>query len=389
MATSGKKGYGKGSFGNAASYVKMDAPAGYIPDALPEYNWKGDKQPMVLPDFGSHIAVAKAMAPAFIELHADILIAAGYAPASKKADIIKGMTAATGYEVDDHGRETTTKKEFHLDGVSFRWRVKKESACDIKVVAAMKEGKTKDRQDVGDYIGCKLIGATIEDVVRLRNAARLVEHRMTSRKCEYSHPSAEGFRSHKSHHLVEATVSTKDIPAAYRDDILALYPANEDGTIKLSTKGELMIRDRAGEDIEQFTHSLKMAELSLEDASHIFAKVAKPLAEAVSERTDKREARKGTGQGMPARMTKFAEEIRQWREYFNDFCADRAGLDALALPGRERGTPTPPDHPHMRVKAIILNNRSGIPEILAAPVAEFLGHTSARGREAGMEHRYH
>jgi hypothetical protein len=155
--------------------------------------------------------------------------------------------------------------------------------------------------------------------------------------------------------------------------------------VALSTKGELMIRDRAGEDIEQFTHSLKMAELSLEDASHIFAKVAKPFFEAV----DKREGKKAQGQGMPARMTKFAEEIKQWRAYFNDFCADRTGLDILALPGKERGEPTPPDQPHTRVKAIILNNRSGIPEILAGPVAELLGHTTARGREVALENRYH
>ena len=390
MASSGRKDKShKNSFASSSAYEKPSAPANYTPDALPEYNWKADKQPMELPDFGTHIAVSKAMAPAYVALMADIIIAAGYAQPVKKSELVKSMMEATGYKRDENGVETFNKNEFQLGGVGFRWRVKKESTCEGKVVAAMKEGKIKDKQDIGDYLACKLIGETIDDVVRLRNAARLVQHRMTSRRCEYSYPSKQGFRSHKSHHEVDDVVSVKSIPPAYRDAVEELYPS-QDGMVKLAVKGELMIIDRASENIEQFTHSLKNAELSLESASHDFAKVSSvTTAYFIPDVDSEGRKKKPHGAGLPDRMSKLATELAEWRTYFNDVNAYQNGLDALTLPGEERGRPEEPSQANSRTKSIVLNNRF-IPQELESAIVGMLGSAyTARVKGMTAEHVLH
>ncbi len=363
MASGKKPNARKTFFQVSTNFLKPEPPEGYQHDELPEYNWKADRQPLQLADFSSHIDVNKALVPAYLSLMADIVIAAGYAPPAEKTAIVRGMMQATGYETDERGIQTNQKKEFKLPGVSFFWRIKTLESCAGKVLNSMKEGKAKDQNSTGDYFGCKLIGDTIDDIVRLRNAARLIEHGMTSRRCEYSHPSTEGFRSHKSHHLVSAEVKLEDLPKESRDMIAAAAPpGNKTGHVQLFSKGELMIMDRPSEQVEAFTHSLKNAERALDIASHEFAKAV-----------DGGLAHHRANNSLSTRMSRWSDEIKSVRIFCNDAAAWSQGLDALTAPGKERGIPQPPQDISPRTRSNILNIRSGIPDSLEPYIADLLG----------------
>lgn len=340
---------------------RQSPPQGYVPDTKADHNWDADFQPLEgLPDFAAHIAVNKALVPAYLNLMADIVIAAGYAPESAKSDIVRGMTSATGYERDKNGHLTANRHEYRLPGLSFRWRLKSEESCHGKALDSMKAGRYKDRLSIGDYFAAKLIGDTVTDIVRLRQAVLMTEHRMTSRKCEYSFPSTEGFRCHKSHHEVEDNVPLEHLPYE-QQEIVAVLCSPDGKNALLRAKGELMISDRPSENIEAFTHALKNAERGLEKASHAFASA---FLEASC--------------NMPVRMTGWSSQLREVRKFFNDSMAFVNGLDALTAPGQERGMPEVPRGLVTRTKRILLNSQVAIPEELMIPARMLLGAAVTR-----------
>lgn len=151
-----------------------------------DWQWKADRQPEDLATTKDYIDLAhKMVEPAL--------------------DFAMGLLAGT-HCVEDKTRDKILKKltdqscldKLYANGVAVKWRVKTVSSAEDKL---FQDKKTPD--DIGDYLGIKLIAKTVEDVKKLREAI-LCSPNITSRKCEFSYPSKEGYRSHKSHHRIEA-----------------------------------------------------------------------------------------------------------------------------------------------------------------------------------------
>jgi hypothetical protein len=366
----------KDFFSQAALYLKPQPPEGYIPDEKPSYNWEDDKQPLKLSDSYGYVAIHKLVVPAWISQMADIAIKAGYARPDQKTELIRGMTEATGMDADGQ------KKEFKLGDISFRYRVKSTEAVDGKITESLKTPKPKTFADIGDYIAAKWVGKTLTDVVRLREASRMEGAGMTSCKCEYSHPSDEGFRSHKSHHEAKMLVNLRKIPTAYHKDVVS-QSSVKDGMVPLTVRGELMITDRSSENIEAYTHSLKNAERELAGASKLFtADFSKASGEG-------RPSKKDDSSNVLSRLSAIALEIKELRTFCNDSVHFAQESDALTYQGRERGLPEPPNAIRSRVKSISLNSRAGIPEELKAALGPLLGTSVMRTKGSQFEAHHH
>ncbi len=153
--------------------------------ALPaEWNWKADSQPEKLPNGKNYITLAKKITDAALLRACETLYRAGYIEENEIRSTLSRL------------KKLDAKEQLYLNGVSVKWRIKDLDSVDAKI---LKDGKTPD--DVGDYFGLKFIGSTVNDIQRLRTAV-LDDAKMTSRKCEFTYPSDRGYRSHKSHHVV-------------------------------------------------------------------------------------------------------------------------------------------------------------------------------------------
>lgn len=162
------------SFKSAAHLAKEDAK-----------RWKKDSQPERLTTPQQYIDLAQNLTQPSLAFAADILISAGYICASKKDEAVEAL------------RSLKSKKSFDLDGVSVQWRIKSERSAEDKI---RKDVKKPDQ--IGDYFGIKFVGKTVSDIVRLRDAVVAADN-LTSKKCEFTYPSERGYRSHKSHHIVD------------------------------------------------------------------------------------------------------------------------------------------------------------------------------------------
>lgn len=397
----------KKAFGQA-NYVKTP-PAGYTPDAEASYNWH-ERQSMKLPDFQSYIDVARYSVPAYLNLLADVLVTAGYASEEDRPDLLSKLARATGKAEDGIPSDLSAigeKVALRLNGVNVYWRLKRAESCNGKVIDSMAEGKTKEPDNIGDYFGARLVGDTIDDIVKLRNAVR--QHSMTSRKCEYSHPSSEGFRSHKSHHEVSHTISLAkliDSHMAYvlesmgpptgktaeerqrsQQEIFALaeeanaeflsklpIAAFDGQEVTLTSKGELFIMDEPGHRIESFTHSLKNITRNMAEACASMGlafKVSSTGSDEVSDGLSRQISSWST------RINGWASELNMVRTYINDWSARQMGLDALTAPGKERGIPKVPVKISDRVKSSIVHSSTDIPLELVEPVSHVVGRKRA------------
>ena len=162
------------SFKSAAHLAKEDAK-----------RWKKDSQPERLTTPRQYIDLAQNLTHPSLAFAADILIHAGYVAAGKRDETIAALAALE------------SKKSFDLDGVSVQWRVKSEKSAEDKI---RKDRKSPNQ--IGDYFGIKFVGKTVGDIVRLRDAVVAADN-LTSKKCEFTYPSERGYRSHKSHHIVD------------------------------------------------------------------------------------------------------------------------------------------------------------------------------------------
>lgn len=416
MGTKSKDNMGRKAF-KAASYVKSQAPAGYIPDAMPSHNWAEDRQSMKLPDFQSNIDVARYSVPAYLDLLADVLVTAGYARDEDRPQLLQKLARATGQVKDGIPLDMSSigeKVALRLDGVTVYWRIKSLESCAKKVTDSMAEGKHKDPNNMGDYFGARLVGDTIDDIVRLRDAVR--QHSMTSCKCEYSHPSTEGFRSHKSHHEVSQTIPLAkliDSHMAYvlesmgpptgrtaeerqrsQEEIFALaqeasaeflsklpIEAFDGQQVTLASKGELVIVDEPSHRIESYTHGLKNIKRELVEASATLDKTFQAASSSLPADVAKQAFSWST------RMDGWAQQLDLVRTFLNDWTSYQMGLDALAAPGKERGMPKTPDGISDRVRANMCHK---IPQELVPAVSLLVGRKRADAAMAkGASAHYH
>ena len=258
------------------------AEAAAASDIPPVHNWRNDAQPMQLANVQQYIDVAQTLKPQSMELVASLLIKAGFAKPSDHDALI------------DRLMSLPEKTNLQLDGIAVSWRLKTPVSATDKL---MDSSVNQDPAQIGDYFGVKLIPDTISGIVNIREA--VLETSMTSRKCEFSVPSDEGYRSHKSHHLVEAGV--------------------------LSHKMEVLVSHADMEAINDLTHKLKEVERSMAGAS-----LAVAGAFVLSDKTR---------HSLSTRMSRVGIDTNAIRTAINDMVAFETGIDDLALSEHRRGRP--------------------------------------------------
>lgn len=231
------------------------------------YNWKEDSQPERHPDAETYIALAKDLTEPSLQFAVDVLSRAGYIEPGQENTILERLTTLNRGE------------RLVLDGVSICWRVKGMQACADKIL----KDSDKSPDDIGDYFGIKFVADDVDDVVRLRTAIVESEN-MSSRKCEFTLPSQEGFRSHKSHHMVS------------------------DGVNRLSI--EAMVTHSAFEASDKLTHTLMEYERNI---------LHKQFGAAANKR-------------LAYELTSSVERLRSERTWLNHLSAAAAGLNDLCAP---------------------------------------------------------
>lgn len=160
------------------------------------YNWKEDSQPQRFSKPSDYVELAESLKDRSLGFAVDILKSAGYiGSAAQEAETLEKL------------KKLKPGKMLKLDGVSVCWRIKSEKSAAHKILV---DNKTAD--DIGDYFGMKFVAQDVGDVVRLRDAITAAPN-MSSRKCEFTVPSAEGYRSHKSHHVIEGDAGKLSVEA--------------------------------------------------------------------------------------------------------------------------------------------------------------------------------
>ena len=247
-----------------------------------EARWDSDEQPMLLPGVADHLAVSRTLKPQFMELVADIVVKAGYCPEEDRAELVAALMAQP--------ERTRT----HIGDLGFTWRLKTE-ACATQKLGDHKVNQNPGR--IGDYFAVKFVPTTVEGVVSLRQAA--LDSSMTSRKCEFSKPSDEGYRSHKSHHVVTNGTASQTF--------------------------EVLISHADMEAVNDLTHKLKDVERSMADATLALSK-----AFTIPDRSRNK---------LSARMSGVGGDVNALRTAINNAVAFETGIDDLALPEFQRGQP--------------------------------------------------
>ncbi len=247
-----------------------------------EKRWDNDEQAMLFGGVQDYLKVSQKLKPQFMGVVADIVVKAGYCPPGERERLVKAL-------IDQPERTRTL-----IGDLGFTWRMK-TAECATQKLSDHKVNQRPER--IGDYFAVKFVPNTVEGVVRLRQAA--LETSLTSRKCEFSKPSDEGYRSHKSHHQATNGVETQTF--------------------------EVLISHADMEAVNDLTHKLKDVERSM-----VGATLALAQAFMLPDRTRSK---------LSTRMSDVGSNVNAVRTAINNAIAFETGIDDLALPEFQRGQP--------------------------------------------------